>query len=174
MGGYNGSDYVVQAGADSHANAPGQGGTSRYEFWVEDYPLGVIWEAQPVFHGGDQLDVYLTHDPNGNTAQAMLLNVHTYQYTIVNFDAPYYDGYSADYIYEASGVPTLPYGQWGSTWFTGCGLSWVDPSGASGGGQLTDYNYIRIVMRTRGREGGAIKAQPSADAQSGDFTVTSY
>jgi hypothetical protein len=166
IGGWVGSSCVVQAGADSNALAIG--GSSRYEFWVEDYPLGTIWQAQPAVSGGNQLYVSVVY--NGATSMAFLENATTGQYTSVVFNTPYYDGKSADYIYEAVGVPTLPYGSWGSTQFLQCTLCWKDSSGASGAGYFTNYNYTKVIMRT---SGGVTKAVPSS-ASNGNLTITSY
>jgi hypothetical protein len=166
IGGWMGSSCALQAGADS--NALVVGGSSRYEFWVEDYPLGTIWQAQPAVSGGNQLYVSLVY--NGATSTAFLENATTGQYTSVVFNTPYYDGKSADYIYEAVGVPTLPYGSWGSTQFLQCTLCWKDSSGASGAGYFTNYNYTKVIMQNAQ---GVIKATPS-NPSSGNFTITSY
>jgi hypothetical protein len=164
MGGWTGSNYIVQAGADS--NALLQGGSSQYEFWVEDYPLGLIWQAQPAVNGGNQLYVSVVY--NGATSTAFLENATTGQYTSVAFNTPYYDGKSADYIYES--VPGFPYPSWGSTQFLQCSLYWKDSSGAYGAGYFTNYNYIKVIMRTAS---GVTKAIPSS-ASNGNFTITSY
>jgi hypothetical protein len=165
LGGYS-TGYCVQAGADSNASAVG--GSSRYEFWVEDLPSGCIWQAQPAVSGGNQL--YVSINYYGATSTALLENATTGQYTIVSFNTPYYDGTAADYIYEAVMWSSLGYPSWGSTPFQVCTLYWKDSSGATGAGYFSNYNYTKIIMQTNQ---GVIKATPS-DPSNGNFTITSY
>lgn len=156
MGGWTGSSSIVQAGADS--NVPG---SPKYEFWVEDYPLGTIWEAQPAVNAGNRLYVHVQY--LGSTSIAFLLNESTTQYTTVTFNSPYYDGKSADYIYEAPLSP--PYPSWGSTLFSCCWLS----SNLSGFGYFNSYNYEKINMRY----GGVLHGWPSDNPSNASFTMYS-
>lgn len=166
MDGYDGSSDVVQAGADS--NASSIGGSSRYEFWIENYPLGTVWEATPAVSGGDTL--YVDVQYQGSTSHAFLENETTGQYTSVSFSSPYYDGSSADFVHEAVGGV---YGSWGTTTFSGCDLYWKDSSGASGMGEFTAYNTTEIIMTNTGTSSGSWEAYPSA-ASNGSFSVSSY
>lgn len=159
-----GADSVVQAGADSHASF-----FTHYEFWVEDWPNGTIWERYPFINGGDKLYEHIEY--KGSASSAFLENETTGQYTSVSFETPYYDGTTADFIHEAvSGI----YGSWGTTPFIHSRLEWKDYSGAGGTGELTDFNYTEVIMTNDGTRKGSIEAIPSYPPANGSFNVSSY
>jgi hypothetical protein len=165
MGGYN-SQNLVQAGADSGAN--NAGGSTQYEFWVEDYPNGTIWEANPAVNPGDTLYVDVTY--GGATSQAYLENETTGQYTTVTFNTPYYDGSTADFINEAVGGTYTDWTSWGSTSFSGASLS-----ENSGGGAIQTYPTTKIIMTNTGTSSGTLESGPGPLNSSTDgFTITAY
>ena len=100
---YANTNGLVQAGADSYAS--GAGGSSRYEFWVEDYPNGTVWEASPAVSAGNTLYSDVTY--NGSTSSAFLENITTGHYTTIPFNTPYYDGSTAELVFEYVGVMIL-------------------------------------------------------------------
>jgi len=160
VGGYIYSG-LVQAGADS--NAPAQGGSNRYEFWVEDAPDGTIWEAAPAVSGGDNL--YVIVEYHGSQSSAFLENVTTGNYTIVYFNSPHYDGTCAEIMHEA---PGYVYGSWGTMNFTNANVGTSTSSGL-----FTNYNYTKVIMTNNGGSSGSWEAYPSS-ASNGSFSVSSY
>ena len=138
IGGIKGSTYIVQAGAD--ANLAYLGYSPSYEFWVEDYPNNSIYQAYPSVTGGNT--VYVSISYGGATSTAFLMNVSSGQYTSVVFNTPYYDGTSANYIFEnLYPTPNFVYDNIPTVHFSNTTLYWHDGSGASGGGEFTAYNY---------------------------------
>lgn len=162
LGGVPGSNSIVQAGATS--NLPT---SPYYEFWVEDCPSGAINEATPSVNAGDQLYVHVAY--GGSTSTAFLLNETTVTYTTVSFNTPYYDGKSADYIYEDPTYASV-YPQWGSTQFSTCYLYWTDDSNNGGSGYFDSYNYEKVIMRDTINN----KGWPDNPSSSGAFTMHSW
>lgn len=160
IGGYS-TQNLVQAGCDS--NASWSGGSSTYEFWVEDYPAGTIWQATPAVHAGDTVYVHVTY--SGSQSSAYLLNETTGNYTTAYFNSPYYDGLSADFIHEAMGGV---YSSWGSVDFKSCYYS-----GLGQGGMLSTLNRIRINMTDTGTSTGTPEATTGDVVSDTTFTVTS-
>lgn len=161
LGGFDDS-VIVQAGADS--NATRAGGSTRYEFWVEDYPNGSIWQAQPVIRAGDTLYVSVSYV--SSMGYALLSNQTTGNYTFVSFNAPYFSGSSCDFIHEAYGQD---YSSWGSTTFSSC--SYGNSNDVTG--LFTSKNYTKVIMTNNGTSSGSWEAYPSS-ASSGSFSVYSY
>lgn len=157
IGGYSGSGYLAQAGADS--GSVWAGGPTRYCFWVEDYPNGTVWETRPAVRAGDRL--YVAVDYYSGVSYCFLENLTTGQYTTVDLRTPYYDGTSADFIHEAVGGA---YANWGSTTFTGCEVN--------GNVDLSGCPYSKSIMTSNGSSSGTVKASPS-NVSNSSFTVTS-
>ena len=162
QGGING-EPLTQAGADS--NASSVGGSTQYEFWVEDWPLNTVWEASPVLYKNDEVYVNVTY--KGSTSTAFLDNESTGYYTSVNFSTPYYWGGSADYINEAVNSTYNNWSSWNSTTFTSGTLEWDNTNGTNGGGEFTAYNYTKDIMENN----NVVYSTPGA-ASNGDFTIT--
>jgi len=170
MGGVN-SANLVQSGADSGAN--NAGGTSQYEFWVEDYSNdpstnGTVWEAKPAVSAGNILYDDVTYQ--GSTSQAFLENVSTGQYTTVSFKTPNYDGSTADYINEAVNGTYTDWSSWGSTTFSS-----GDFNASSGGGAFGAFPTTKYIMTSNGNSSGTLESSPGSINSSQDgFTVTAY
>jgi hypothetical protein len=107
-----GLDYLIQAGADSISTA-----TPTYKFWVEDYPEGTDWEANPPISAGD-LSFVDVHYVGNNQSNFFLENETTYTYTTVSLSTPYVGNHSGDFINECISSYYLP--DYGTTSFTGC------------------------------------------------------
>lgn len=160
---------IVQAGADS--NASSAGGSTQYEFWVEDYPNGTIWQKSPVLYKNDTVYVDVTY--GGSTSSAFLENVSTGYYTTVSFNTPYFYGNSADYVNEAVGSSYNNWTSWGSTNFSQCDLNWDNTNGTSGGGQFNSYNDTKTIMTSNGASSGTVETQPGNINNSTDgFSLT--
>lgn len=173
MGGINSND-IVQAGADSGAN--NDGGSTQYEFWVEDYSLNTTtnkthWQAKPVVNPGDTLYVDVTYE--GSTSSAFLENESTGHYTTVSFNTPNYDGSTADFINEAVYTSPFHYTDWSSwnkTTFSGAQFSYNN-----GGGELVSFPATKYIMTNNGTSSGTLESKPSALNTSVDgFTITTY
>ncbi len=171
MGGWN-TENLVQAGADSGAN--NAGGSTQYEFWVEDYSSnpatnGTVWEAKPIVYAGDSLYVDVTYE--GSTSSAYLENETTGQYTPVSFNTPNYDGSTADFINEAVGGTYTDWSSWNSTTFSGANFT----SNNDGGGVITNFPSTKVIMTNNGTSSGTLESQPSAlNSSTYGFTVTAY
>lgn len=165
MGGYYAdSNGLVQAGADSGAN--NAGGSTQYEFWVEDAPLNTHWEAKPVIQPGDTLYVDVTYD--GSTSQAFLENETANTYTTVTFNSPDYDGSTVDVINEAVGATYTDWTSWGHVTFTGAIFT-----AGSEGGDLTAFPTTKIIMTNNGTSSGTEESVPGAlNSSTSGFTVT--
>lgn len=169
MGGYGGVQNLVQAGADSGAN--NAGGSTQYEFWVEDYSgnpatNGTHWEAKPVVYPGDTLYVDVTYA--GATSLAYLENETTGQYTTVTFNTPNYNGSTADYINEAVGSTYTDWSSWKSVTFSGANFSYN-----GGGGVINAFPTTEIVMTNTGTSSGTVESQPGPiNASINGFTIT--
>ena len=161
------NDFVLQAG--TAANATRMGGSTRYQFWVENYPLGIIWQATPVINAGNTVYTSVTY--NGYTSRAFLQNVTTGFYTVVDFYSPYYVGDSVEMIHEAPGGI---YSHWGSVLMKYCQIGYTIGSTYLSGG-ISSYSLTEIIMTTDGTFNGAIRAYPSAPpVQNNRFTIYSY
>jgi hypothetical protein len=150
----------VQAGAIS--NATFIGGPVSYIFVVEDFPLDLEWESYPAISPGDELYVQVTY--GGTVSTAFLLDFRTYQYTSVPFWTPYYDGSSADYIYEAI---SQHYSSWGYTTFSAC-----DYVGSNGAGNLSNSQYTEDIMTDNGKSNGNVEAYPLGVSNSGFIVIS--
>ncbi|MCX5994706.1 MAG: G1 family endopeptidase [Chloroflexi bacterium] len=159
------SGDVVQAGCDSMANL--LGGPSQYCFWVENAPHAPIWQAAPVVHGGDRLGVQIQWV--NNHGLATLSNVTTGVWTVVSFDAPHYDGTSAEFIYESGWGQPRQYAQFGSVSLQSCSLSYMY-AGHQYDAFMYDSNYSKVNMVYQGIQ----KAHPSAPSGSPYYDFTIY
>jgi hypothetical protein len=170
MGGWNTSN-LVQAGADSGAN--NAGGSTQYEFWVEDYSTnpatnGTVWEAKPGVNPGDTLYVDVTYE--GSTSLAYLENETTGQYTSVYFNTPNYDGSTADFINEAVGGTYTDWSSWKSTTFSGANFSYNN-----GGGVINAFPSTKVIMTSNGTSSGTLESKPSAlNSSINGFSITAY
>lgn len=135
-----------------------------YQFWVENYPNSTIWQATPAVRGGDTVYVQVSY--NGATSTAFLSNQTTGQYTTVTFNSPYYDGTSADFVYEKM----VDHANWGSTTFSNSMLTWQDSTG-SGSGEVSAYNNVKRIQTTTELSTGTVQVQPSS-VSNGSFTLT--
>jgi hypothetical protein len=164
LGGFTTND-LVQAGADSNAIAAG--GSTQYEFWLEDYPEGTVWEANPVLYSGDRVYVDVTY--NGSNSTAYFEDYTTGHYSMVYFNAPYYDGSTADLINEAVGATYNNWTSWGITSFSQ-GSS-VESNGYEV--TLTSANDTMIDMTNNGTSSGTPETDTSSINDSTDgFTAT--
>jgi hypothetical protein len=162
MGGEVPNNDLIQAGACSGAEY--YGGTAPYEFFVEDYPNGSIYEAAPALNAGDDVNVQVWYDGN-STGFVFLENETTNQYTEFDFNAPYFSGASAEWVNEETAES-----KWGSVNFWGCGDSTVLDGSCS---LFTRQNYCRIVDGSN--TGSFTWAAPSqTPGNSASFTVTAY
>jgi len=115
IGGY-GTNNIVQAGAD--INALLFGGSTQYELWFEDYPYGPVYTLSPAIRPGDTLYIQTTWLNSGSSGSYVYyMNETTGKYTYLYFNGKYYDGSSADYIYEAT---NKQYCSWGHVNFSDC------------------------------------------------------
>ncbi len=141
VGGYD----IVQAGADS--GAENAGGTTQYEFWVENWPKGTMWQAKPSVSPGDT--VYVDVNWANGEAWAILSDQTKGTWTQVPFSAPDTQNLNtADYINE-NVTPTNfdLWKDWGSVNFYSGQLSWYNGSnGNSGSGDMSSYNDTPVSM----------------------------
>ena len=168
MGGYSDS-YIVQAGADSNATYIEDGVLkSPYEFWVEDYPIGVVWEKAPALNGGNTVYVDAWYTPS--SSYAFLENITTGSYTTVPFSSQNYTGSSADFIYEMH----FNYANFTPTTLQGCWLSYNLSNGTNNQGAASSYASTKVIMTNTGTSSGTIKASPRASLSNASFTITTY
>jgi hypothetical protein len=164
MGGFNTTQGLVQAGADSGAN--NDGGTSQYEFWVEDAPQGTIWEAKPAVSPGDTLYVDVTY--GGSTSSAYLENETTGHYTTVTFPSPDYNGATADWINESVLYTYTDWTSWNSVTFSGANFSYN-----LGGGVINAFPDTKVIMTNTGTSSGTPESVPGAiNSSINGFTIT--
>jgi hypothetical protein len=144
--------YLVQAGgaSDLPQSVVIQAKlSSNYAFFVEDWPKLCIYEATPVVQAGNVLYVNVVY--NGANSEAFLLNESTNTYTWVNFSTPYYNGDSAEYMFEPKQYPPPNIG---SSNFSEC---WLD-NASSGFGLFTDYTYEQYDIMNEAYPGSASNA----------------
>ena len=170
IGGFNGSQAVVQAGTDCDATE--FLGTVRNMFWVDDAPNNLVYLTKPVVNPGDYLYVCVTY--GGNTSTACLVNWSTDDYTIRTFDTLQYDGSSVEYIHEDANANYYPpyYDSWGSATINGCSYY-----GNQGGWYLADSNYREVWMSYMGQTPcppAELVAHVSEVSPVSGFTVTAY
>jgi hypothetical protein len=158
LGGANNTTTIVQAGATSDANT--YGGSSPYEFWMEDHPNGAIYEAAPVLNAGNEVYVYVEYIGN-QQSNVFFENVTTQKYTSVPLTTLYYDGSSVDYVNEETN-----YSNWGSVNFSNCDYALSNGTN----GPFTNLNYYRYISGAPGYT-WAIPAYPPTS--NGSFTINS-
>jgi len=167
MGGFTDAP-IVQAGADSNATYIKDGVLkSPYEFWVEDYPIGVVWEASPKLNGGDT--VYVDTWYTTSSSYAFLENITTGLYTTVPFNSTYYSGSSADFIYEMH----VNYANFSPTTLQSCYLAYKLSNGTSNQGAASSYTSTKVIMTDNGLSTGTVKASPGT-LSNASFTITTY
>jgi hypothetical protein len=161
-----GLDYLIQAGADSISTA-----APTYKFWVEDYPNGTNWEANPPISAGNVAFVDVSYQ-GSNETYFFLENETTYTYTSVPLATPYVGNHSGEFINEQVGCSAtgclyyLP--DYGSTTFSTCN--------ATAGGityplQSTNNNVYN--MTSNGGAGGTLLVDTGTVNNSSDsFVVT--
>lgn len=157
--------YMLQAGADSIATR-----TAKYEFWVEDYPNGTVWQGTPAIAPGDQVFVQSDYK-GGGQASFFLEDLTSGAYTTVPLAAPYDGDQLAEFINErlhdlylpAFGSVDMDVNVFGSnsTWYT---LSYAENN--------------RLVMTSNCESTGTVLSEPgavNADGDNeGDFTQKWY
>ena len=125
---------IFQAGACSDANV--YGGSAPYEFWVEDYPLGSVYEAAPALKAGDTAFAQIQYQ--GSKGYIFLEDETTGQYTnINNFSVPYYTSAYVEWIDEEQN-----FSNWGPANMWGCGYSTVINGGCTLFNNLNIYEII--------------------------------
>jgi hypothetical protein len=161
LGGTGDPGFIIQAGTTAGAtNIDFPVASSNNMFWTENFPLSLIWQAEPELSSGDTAYIYISY--GGLTSPVVLQNYTTEEYTIVNIYTPYYDGTNVDYIHEAY---DCKYDSWGYSTFFQCGYH-----DNTGNGYLSDgCAYQEDIMRFL----GVWKAWPSS-VNNSEFTVYSY
>lgn len=176
------SNVVVQAGSMCNAEAAGAPWPYDDCFWTEDfngapppgynnkvwfwYPYETPYQA-PLINAGNYLAVDVTY--GGSTSTAFFENVSTQKYSTVQFDTPYWDGSSADYINEEA---IGEYAAWGSTTLSDCGFNC-----SYGNAFLSGSLYREFYMTDNGNPppsaggDGTPEAWPGTVSDS-SFTVT--
>jgi hypothetical protein len=156
------SGYTVQAGAITNTMNM-TGSDAPIEFALEDTPNDPIFIAYPQINAGDEVYAQVTYN-NPNCSSAFLLNFQTYQYTSINFYSPYYDGSSAEYIYENMDMIYSP-----SAYIPFKACDYVSADGIYG--NLSNSSYTKIIMTDNGRHSGAQEAVPGAVTNSNFYVV---
>lgn len=168
IGGYNGSQDIVQAGADINATGtdekgnPIYGGTTKYQFWIEDYPENVSYITGITIKPGDTL--YINVEYSNGQSYALFEDETTGYYGTISFDGKYYDGSSADAIYEATGAQY--HGSWGNVNF----ISNTAYYNNSNRAELDSLNTDELILTT----GDTVGAVPSPLGNSGLFEIDTY
>ena len=146
---------IVQAGADS--GATNAGGSTHYEFWVEDAPKGTLWQLTPSVGPNDTVYVSVFYNGPNNSSEAFLENETTSTYTAVPFSAPDYTGCSADFINEDVGAPTAGYADYGTTTFSG---AYVFPANGNNDGDFYKFSLTEDIMTNTGTSSGTVESVP--------------
>ncbi|URZ18624.1 G1 family glutamic endopeptidase [Clostridium felsineum] len=176
IGGYNGSYSIVQAGADLNAtgspySGTTYGGTTQYEFWIEDFPENVSYASGIPIKPGDEVFVNVKYSPTTHQSTAYFENDTTSQYGSVNFDGTYYDGSSADFVCEATG--SQYHGNWPSINFVGnmAYYNYNESTGKGDSSYLPLLNYDTINLQS----GNYTEAVPSSiTSKLGGFMINTY
>lgn len=174
IGGFNNSSDIVQAGADVDATGlvPGgqgetYGGSSQYQFWIEDYPEGVSYITGISINPGNTLFVNVEYSPSSKVSYGFFENETTGEYGSIQFDGKYYDGSSADSIYEATDAQY--HGSWGHINFIE-NVAYYNYNASTGTGNsayIGSLNPDTVILNNN-------QAVPSAINDMGGFTINTY
>jgi hypothetical protein len=180
--GDTGSTSIVQAGADLNAtgivpqNGKSYGGSSKYEFWVEDFPENVIYFPDIKIKPGDTLFVFVSYSySTTGTSQAYFEDETTGEYGTKNFDGKYYDGSSADAICELTdwqydgNWPNIQFNANNVGYFTVTGLD--KPNGPE---QFNTLGNLICNEQILVDNNYTLYGEPSAIDANGGFTIYTY
>jgi hypothetical protein len=159
MGGIN-TEYIVQAGTQcngTYYHAP-----AKNIFFVQDFNNNWEWESYPVIAPGDLIWVDVTY--GGEVSTAYLEDISNKEYTSVQFFTGYYDGTSAEYIWEDVAHLDAPNT---SGTFANC-----YSIGTNGMTYLYNANYTECIITSDGTSTGAQWAWPTGlPNTSSGFTI---